>query len=131
MLRFAWVVPPLAVLLAGCAAQHLSPPQTPPVATAPALSAVVVGARRLAPADLRAPVLQTLSTTGEVTSAPPARPGIELVVQTPDGRTLSCIAHATPPPPPGSTVVLQAGPDCLLRMPASAGAHVAAGGAIR
>ncbi len=119
MSRFAWSVGCLALLLGGCATKPALAPA--PVAGAPRrVPAVVVGARPLAPAALAAPVLQTLSVQAE-----PSQPGSELVVQTADGRTLSCIARGAAAPRVGATVLLQAGPDCGL------GADVATGGAIR
>jgi hypothetical protein len=127
MRRSTGLAPALAVLLAGCASRPVPPP--PAVVAAPhARSAVVVAARRLAPADLRAPVLQTLSATAASTPPSPPNPGVELVVQTQEGRILSCIAHAAPPPHVGATVLLQSGADCA---PMPAGLHVAAEGAIR
>ncbi len=107
-LRFAASI---AAGLAGCAAPAKPLPSAPAAALPVPLSATVVALRPLGPAEFRGAVL--IGLTGATAPPTDVPAGAELVVQTRDGRTLSCISHASPPPRVGATVVVPPGPACL------------------
>lgn len=77
-----------AALLGGCATRAPAPPA---LAARPATLVRVLTERRLAPPALAAEVW--LALTGG-TAMPAGAPGYELVVQTQDGRLVSCTARA-------------------------------------
>jgi hypothetical protein len=114
----------IAACLAACAPARPLPPASPPLTEArPKLTATIVGFHPLAPAEFRAAVL--ISLTGATAPPVAVASGAELVVQTNDGHTLSCIAHGQTPPQIGVTISLQGQPDCTWS------AHIAVTPAIR
>jgi hypothetical protein len=105
-----WFAASVAASVAGCAAPPKPIPSAPAAALAAPTRATVVAARPLGQAEFRGAVLIVL--TGAAVPPTDVPPGAELVVQTRDGRTLSCISHATPPPRVGTSVLLPPGPAC-------------------
>jgi hypothetical protein len=126
MQRWIRLAAGIPACLTACAPTRPLPP-VPQAALRPSIPATVVAYHPLAAPEFRAAVL--ISLTGA--AAPPVSVpgGAELVVQTPDGRTLTCIAHGTRPPRIGATVALQNRPDCEPAV--SAPADIAVAGAIR